>query len=99
MRAARLSSILNVLAAFALASRASATSFYVAPNGSPAGTGSLSNPWDLRTALNQPSSVHPGDTIWLRGGTYSGAFESFLTGSLPSPIVLRSYPGEFARLD
>ena len=27
------------------------------------------SPWDLQTALNHPA-VHPGDTIWMRGGTY-----------------------------
>src|SRR5262249_10500020 len=42
--------------------------YFASPGGSPSGDGSVSNPWDLQTALNQPSSVHPGDTIWLRGG-------------------------------
>jgi hypothetical protein len=99
MRTPRLSTILNVLAALALASRASATDFYAAPNGSPTGTGSLSNPWDLRTALNQPASVHPGDTIWLRGGTYSGTYTSQLTGTPSAPIIVRQYPGERATID
>src|SRR5581483_2945183 len=35
----------------------------------------------------------PGDTIWLRGGTYSGSFTSSLTG-----VTVRGYPGEAARL-
>ncbi|HTY43209.1 MAG TPA: hypothetical protein VMH79_15165, partial [Thermoanaerobaculia bacterium] len=54
----------------ALAARGLATDFYVAPNASGSGNGSLANPWKLQTALNQPSAVQPGDTIWLRGGTY-----------------------------
>ncbi len=49
------------------------TDFYVAPNGSPSGNGSINSPWDLKTALNQPAAVHAGDTIWLRGGTYTTA--------------------------
>ncbi len=53
-----------------LAAVAGATDYYVAPNGSPSGNGSINNPWDLQTALDQPAAVQPGDTIWLRGGTY-----------------------------
>src|SRR2546430_1201491 len=49
---------------------AHATEFYVSPTGTASGNGSASNPWDLQTALNQPSSVQPGDTIWLRGGVH-----------------------------
>ena len=71
----------------------------MAPNGSPSGSGSLSSPWDLQTALDQPSSVHPGDTIWLRGGTYVGHFTSNLNGTSSSPIIVRQYAGERATLD
>src|SRR3954471_15278159 len=41
--------------------------YYVAPNGSSSGDGSIGRPWNLQTALDGPSSVRPGDTIWLRG--------------------------------
>src|SRR6185503_3297976 len=74
-------------------------SFYVATNGSSSGNGSITSPWNLQTALNHPSSVHPGDTIWLRGGTYVGQFTSSLTGTASSPIVVRQYPGERATID
>src|SRR5678815_5463780 len=57
------------------------------------------NPWDLQTALSQPGSVGPGATIYLRGGTYKGIFTSSLTGSAASPIVVKSFPGEWARTD
>ncbi len=80
-------------------SKAFATDFYVSPTAGGSGNGSLGSPWTLATALAQPAAIRPGDTIWLRGGTYSGAFDSVLTGSLSAPIQLRSYPGEFARLD
>ncbi len=75
--------------------------FYVATSGSAGGDGSIGNPWDLQTALNQPASVQPGDTIWLRGGTYTrtGNFTSQLAGTSGSPIVVRSYPSELARID
>ncbi len=76
-----------------------AAEFYVAPSGTPGGSGSWSNPWDLQTALNQPATVHPGDTIWLRGGTYTGTHTSHLSGTSSSPIVVRQYAGERAILD
>src|SRR3979411_2299883 len=46
---------------------------YAAANGATSGDGSIGNPWDLATALAGPAAVHPGDTIWLRGGLYGGA--------------------------
>src|ERR1035437_8864876 len=80
----------------------SATDFYVSPAGTTStapGTGSITNSWSLQTALSQPAAVHPGDTIWLRGGIYTGEFRSYLTGTALSPIKLRQYPGERATLD
>jgi hypothetical protein len=72
---------------------------YVAQSGSPNGDGTAARPWDLQTALNQPAAVHPGDTIWLRGGTYGGQFTSTLNGTPTSPVIVRQYPGERATLD
>ena len=57
--------------------------YYAAPGGSGAGDGSTSRPWDLATALaGGKGMVQPGDTIWVRGGTYPGTFTSALTGTL-----------------
>ncbi len=75
---------------------------YVAPNGSPSGDGSISKPWDLTTALNQPSSVKPGDTIWLRNGVYGGGnnnYVSKLNGTSTQPVIVRQYPGERATIN
>jgi hypothetical protein len=77
----------------------SGTSFYVSPSGSSTGTGAINQPWDLATALAQPAAVHPGDTIWLRGGTYGGTFTSRLTGTAGQPIIVRNYNNERAILD
>src|SRR5690242_1169364 len=73
------------------AGSAQAAEFYAAPNGSSAGTGSIGSPWDLQTALNGPANVQPGDTIWLRGGTYRISnrptkFVSRLAGAVNQPI-------------
>ncbi len=78
---------------------ASGADFYVAPNASGSGTGSLSNPWQLQTALNHPAAVHAGDTIWLRGGTYTGTFNSNLNGNSSAQIFVRQYEGERAKID
>jgi hypothetical protein len=77
--------------------------WFVSPTGSAGGDGSIGNPWDLQTALSQPSSVVAGDTVWMRGGIYgtgiSSLFTSTLTGTLGNNIVIRSYPGERAIID
>ncbi len=41
----------------------------------------------------------PGDTVWLRGGTYLGAFSETVSGVAGKPIVFRQYPGERAVID
>ena len=73
--------------------------FYVAPDGTPSGDGSINKPWNLQTALSQPAAVKPGDVIWVRGGTYVGNFQSSLSGTANSPIVVREFSGERATLD
>jgi hypothetical protein len=73
--------------------------FFVAPDGVPNGTGSIDSPWDLQTALNNPASVQAGDTIWLRGGVYDGLFVSKLRGQTNKPVSVRSFSGEWAKLD
>jgi hypothetical protein len=76
-----------------------AADFFVAPNGNPNGNGSKSQPWDLATALAGPAAIQPGDTIWLRGGTYTGDFVSRLKGAKDAPITVRQLPGERATVD
>ena len=74
--------------------------YYAAPNGSPAAEGSAARPWDLRTALQGAGGrVQPGDTIWVRGGTYKGSFRSTVAGTAAAPVVIRQYPGERAVID
>jgi parallel beta-helix repeat protein len=82
-----------------LAIEAAGADFFVAPDPGPGGDGSQARPWSLGTALSHPPEVKPGDTIWLRGGTYVGRFTSTLSGTSDQPIVVRQYPGEWARID
>src|SRR5207247_4758577 len=74
--------------------------WFAAPTGSSGGDGSR-RPWDLQTALQGGAGkVQPGDTVWLRGGTYTSAtpIYSTLAGSASAPVVVRQYPGEQAIL-
>jgi hypothetical protein len=89
--------VISALLLIAL-SHARASQFFVAPDGAPSGDGSIERPWDLATALAHPAVVLPGDTIWLRGGAYSGPFTSKLTGRDDAPVVVRQFPGERATL-
>ncbi|MBW3543795.1 MAG: hypothetical protein KY476_26400, partial [Planctomycetes bacterium] len=83
----------------AAAAPAMAAEFHVTTHGSPAGNGSLEQPWDLATALAPADAVRPGDTIWLHEGTYRGGFVSRLTGSPDAPIVVRGVRGRRVTID
>jgi hypothetical protein len=57
-------------------------------------------PWDLATALaGARGKIQPGDTVWLHGGRYRGAFMTSLRGEPDRPIVFREAPGERATID
>jgi len=73
--------------------------YYASPTGSPRGDGSITRPWDLATALTGAGTVQPGDTIWLRGGTYRGSFRSTVAGRAGAPVVIRQFRGERAVID
>lgn len=73
---------------------------YVATNGSSSNDGTYNRPWNLATALaGAGGRVRPGDTVWVRGGTYRGTFTSTVTGQTGAPVVIRAYPGERAIID
>ena len=96
----RMASVLGMSVVLYLAGAVSmAAEWHVAPTGTARGNGSKASPWDLGTALNHPAPVKPGDTIWLHGGTYRGAFVSRLIGMQDKPIVVRQAPGERATID
>ncbi len=77
---------------------ATVTSWYASPTG--AGTAcTIDVPCPLAFAIGATSPALPGDTVWLRGGTYNGIFESRLVGTPTAPIIVRNYSGERATLD
>ena len=80
--------------------------YYVSPNGNDSSSGSKSNPF--KTLYKVSKVVKPGDTVFLRGGTYRefgqtyfgydrGAFKT--DGKKGKPITIMSYPGERAVID
>ena len=74
--------------------------YFVSPSGSSAADGSASNPWSLGTALSGGNGkIQPGDTVWLRSGTYTGAFSESVSGAAGKAVVFRQFPGERATID
>jgi hypothetical protein len=96
---------------------ATAADYYAAPDGTKTGDGSKEKPWDFPTAMAHPNAgkgeaipkapadiVKPGDTIWVKGGTYKfSAARHFLScrlkGSAEAPITVRPLPGERVTID
>jgi Big-like domain-containing protein/parallel beta helix pectate lyase-like protein len=76
-----------------------AREWYVTPAGSATNTGTITSPLSLAKALSSSSPAQPGDTIWLRAGTYTGAYTSVLTGTSSAPITVRGYRGERVTFD
>lgn len=84
--------------AIALCLNSAAATYYVATNGSGV-VGSFASPMGLSNALK--SGVSPavsGDTIYVRGGTYTGTFTCTLAAT-NDPITVRNYNNERAILD
>lgn len=74
------------------------TDYYADPAAS-GGSGTIGDPWDLNTALNQSYSA--GDNLFLRGGTYTGLTSKNITsnGTAPNPITMINYPAETPVID
>lgn len=73
--------------------------YYVAPTGSDSAAGSLSAPYkSIQVAVNKVSA---GDTIYLRGGTYSPTTNIQVTksGTSSSRITLAAYQSEVPIVD
>jgi len=91
----------------AAGSAATANVYYVAPNGSDGAAGTQAAPW--ATIAHAQSVAQPGDTVYLRGGTYAythgtkscssqtdrvDAITLNKSGGSGSPIRYWAYPGE-----
>ncbi|RHZ55171.1 putative pectate lyase [Aspergillus thermomutatus] len=76
-----------------------AASIYVSPKGSSGGSGSISSP--LNSIQSAVDLAKPGDTIYLRAGTYSPTSNIQITksGTAGQPYILRAYEGEKVIID
>jgi len=71
--------------------------FVDAVRGQDSAAGTPAQPWkSLRHALRQ---LHPGDTLYLRGGTYYECVSLTRSGTEHAPITIAGYPGELAIID
>jgi Dockerin type I domain/Protein of unknown function (DUF1565) len=78
-------------------SQASSVSWYVATTGSDSAAGDISNPF--KTIQQGVNKAQPGDTIYVRGGTYNKWVQMVRSGTAGSPITIAGYPGETAIID
>jgi hypothetical protein len=77
---------------------ASGTTYYVSTLGRDSNPGTFSKPW--KTIQHAADSVHPGDTVYVRGGVYNKLVNMKLSGSASAGfITFSSYPGELATVD
>lgn len=76
--------------------------YYASTIGTPGGDGSIGDPWDLKTALANASQTS-GDTLWLRGGTYTQKVVSTLNGGTVRSYCYQLYgyydASEYATID
>lgn len=72
--------------------------YHVAPNGRSTNSGTASSPWSLEFALSGANGkIRPGDTVWIRGGTYANGGRLTVSGSASGGyITFAGYPGETA---
>jgi hypothetical protein len=77
----------------------SAGVYYVATNGSNSNPGTLALPW--QTIQHAANKLHPGDTVYVRGGIYKEAVTVNVTGSneVDGRITFVNYPGEVPIVD
>lgn len=87
------------VATLAAVDQAAAAEYYIAPDGSDAGSGAINSPWG--TFDYAISQINSGDTLYARGGTYDLASRIRIQkgGVSGSPINLWAYPGETPVLD
>jgi parallel beta-helix repeat protein len=73
---------------------ATGTSYYVSRTGSDSNVGTLAAPF--RTIKHAVSFLHPGDTLYIRGGTYAESLQDAIPGgaSWTSPVTVAAYPDE-----
>lgn len=83
---------------------ANATTYYVSTSGSDSNPGTITQPW--KTWQKGFNSLSGGDILYIRGGSYTGMYDSrhgvYISnrdGSSSNVITVAAYPGEVPVLD
>lgn len=71
--------------------------FVDAARGNDTNAGSEAAPW--KTLAHATRQLQPGDTLYLRDGTYYEKVALTRSGTTNAPITIASYPGELAVMD
>jgi hypothetical protein len=66
--------------------------FYVSPTGNDHNPGSLGQPF--RTIAHATAQLYPGETLYLRGGTYRETLAMSQSGRSGAPITITAYQNE-----
>ena len=95
------SNILLAAAVISMCSHSPAAEYYLAPDGDDKNPGTKSRPWGTLQHSVERGSLSPGDTLYLRGGTY---FEKRrivvkVNGTEEAPITIRNYRDEKPVID
>jgi parallel beta-helix repeat protein len=71
--------------------------YYVAPGGNDSNPGTESKPW--KTIQKAARTLAPGDTVYIRAGTYQERVTPQNSGSAGAVITYAAYPGEAPVMD
>ena len=89
--------LISTLAILLLAFTALGADYYVSPDGNDSNPGSLQASFKtIQKALN---TTKPGDTVYIRGGTYKEKLTVNTSGTTGNPITLQNYQNERAIID
>jgi hypothetical protein len=78
----------------AAATTAATCNYYIAPNGSDSGAGTIASPW--KTIKYASAKLTAGKTLCARGGVYYGQAGLIWksSGTASAPVTFKNYPGE-----
>ena len=92
-----LSWLLSLIVLFSFGVLCPATEYYVSVQGSDNNSGAQSSPW--RTINYAASQANPGDTVYVRGGTYYEEVRTYRSGTANNRITFKAYPNETPIVD
>ncbi len=87
-----------LLGSLMMAQWSAAATYYVAPNGNDGNPGTIDQPY--RTVNAGVRVLAPGDTLYLRAGTYQESLYNAISGgtSWNNPVTVKAYSGETVTL-